>query len=120
MKMIYGIILQKLIYPVYILKVKTMEQEMKKFVILTLTAVFLFTMSISLSGCDLGGLYPEPNQNPTPEPKPKPEPSPEPDPAIAGYKFPFDFSVEGLYGETVTGEDLGEKELFMVYLWAVW
>jgi len=119
---------------------------MRKIAILTLTAVFLLTMSLFLSGCNFDELFPdvtsgsspeekaevtpsptpeplpEPKPEPTPEPKPEPKPekTPTPEPVIAGYKFPFSFSIEGLYGETVTEEDLGEKELFMVYLWAVW
>jgi len=36
-----------------------------------------------------------------------------------GY-FPFSFSVHDLYGNTVTEESMGEKQLFFVHLWATW
>jgi len=43
-----------------------------------------------------------------------------PEPVPAAGSFPFNISSEDLYGNIVTGDDLGEKELFFAYLWAVW
>ena len=34
--------------------------------------------------------------------------------------FPFAFAAEDLFGNMVTHEDLGNKELFVVHLWATW
>ena len=34
--------------------------------------------------------------------------------------FPFAFSAEDIYGNTVTEASLGEKELFFIYYWATW
>jgi len=36
------------------------------------------------------------------------------------FAFPYKFSAEDLYGNTVTEESLGEKELFFVHYWATW
>jgi len=65
---------------------------------------------------------PAPASESTPEPIPEstPEPAPEPEPVLTGKSFPFSFTSEDLYGNTVTGDDLGEKELFFAYLWVVW
>ena len=63
---------------------------------------------------------PEPTPESTPEPVPDPAPEPEPEPVLTGKSFPFSFISEDLYGNTITGDDLGEKELFFAYLWAVW
>ena len=57
-----------------------------------------------------------PPSTPAPSTPAPPPPTPEP----TGFKFPFAFSTVDLYGNTVTEEDLGEKELFVAYLWAVW
>ena len=63
---------------------------------------------------------PEPTPESTPEPVPEPTPEPEAEPVLTGKSFPFSFISEDLYGNTVRGDDLGEKELFFAYLWAVW
>ena len=56
----------------------------------------------------------------TPAPTaPPPPPTPAP-PAIIYSNFPFSFTSLDLYGNTVTERDLGEKDLFVAYLWAVW
>jgi len=34
--------------------------------------------------------------------------------------FPFSFTAKDLYGNTVTEESLGEKQLFFVHLWGTW
>ena len=34
--------------------------------------------------------------------------------------FPFSFTAQDLFGNTVTEESLGEKQLFFVHLWATW
>ncbi|MCL1877601.1 MAG: TlpA family protein disulfide reductase [Defluviitaleaceae bacterium] len=44
---------------------------------------------------------------------------PDEEPEIVGA-FPFSFSAEDLYGNEVTEADLGDKEVFFVYLWATW
>ena len=36
------------------------------------------------------------------------------------FKFPYKFSAQDLYGNKVTEESLGEKELFFVHYWATW
>ncbi|MCL2662980.1 MAG: hypothetical protein FWE83_06575 [Oscillospiraceae bacterium] len=65
---------------------------------------------------------PMPTQTPEPTPEKSPEPTPviTPEPDAVGFKFPFSFSSVDLYGNTITDEDLGEKELFFAYRWAVW
>ena len=65
-------------------------------------------------------LTPEPTPVPTPVKTPEPTPEVTPEPEVIGFKFPFSFSSVDLQGNTVTEEDLGEKELFFAYLWAVW
>ena len=37
-----------------------------------------------------------------------------------GFAFPYKFSTQDLYGNTVTEASLGEKELFFVHYWATW
>jgi len=118
---------------------------MKKPALPTLVLTFTILMILFLSGCDTGEINPEvtpphtsdetqtptPDQNPEPNntPEQKPEPTPErkpdltptptSDPVISGYSFPFSFSAEDLNGDILTEEDLGQKELFLAYLWAV-
>jgi len=36
------------------------------------------------------------------------------------HTFPFEFETKDLWGETVTHETLGEKEIFFVHLWGTW
>jgi len=113
---------------------------MKKFSKQILIVMLVITMTLFLAAC--GGDDPVPESTPaltpeatpaptpvlTPEPTPEPipvltpEPTPEvtPEPEVIGFRFPFSFSSVDLQGNTVTDEDLGEKELFFAYLWAVW
>jgi len=42
------------------------------------------------------------------------------DTAADTFVFPYNFSAQDLYGNTVTEESLGEKELFFVHFWATW
>ena len=39
---------------------------------------------------------------------------------LTAAMFPFEFEAEDLYGNTVTHESLGERELFLLYLWTTW
>ena len=109
---------------------------------LTLTACNVFDPDSGLAAVINAILRPEAEPTPTPEPEstpttaqtpaPAPEPAPastpepaqvqtpEPVPELIGSRFPFSFSSLGLNGNIVTEEDLGEKELFVAYLWAVW
>ena len=34
--------------------------------------------------------------------------------------FPFEFEAEDLYGNIVTHESIGERELFLLYFWTTW
>ena len=34
--------------------------------------------------------------------------------------FPFEFATEDLYGNIVTHESMGERELFLLYFWTTW
>ncbi|MCL2703026.1 MAG: TlpA family protein disulfide reductase [Defluviitaleaceae bacterium] len=34
--------------------------------------------------------------------------------------FPFEFTAEDIFGETVTRDDLSGKEIYFVHLWATW
>ena len=36
------------------------------------------------------------------------------------YPFPFAFTTEDLYGNTVTEESIGEREIFFIHYWATW
>jgi thiol-disulfide isomerase/thioredoxin len=60
---------------------------------------------------------------------PKPESDPDPDPDSNALQiadtpvwglFPFSFDIEDIYGNLVTTESMGEKQLFFVHLWATW
>ena len=52
------------------------------------------------------------------EPPSVPEVTPSPSANV--YTFPYAFSAEDLYGNRVTEMSLGQKELFLVYLWTTW
>ena len=98
--------------------------------------LMVITMTFFLVACDSGDPVPEetdkqiikatsepipePSQKPIPADTPEPIPEVTPEPDSVGFKFPFNFSSVDLYGNVVTDEDLGEKELFFAYLWAVW
>ena len=58
-----------------------------------------------------------PAENPIPLEPEIVEPTP---PPIAAAIFPFEFEAEDLYGNTVTHESLGERELFLLYFWTTW
>ena len=64
---------------------------------------------------------PVPNENgydDTAQYAPKPD---VPAPALlTAAMFPFEFEAEDLYGNIVTHESLGERELFLLYLWTTW
>ena len=58
----------------------------------------------------------------TPEPSPE-EPPPGPDPIESVHTrglFPYAFTAEDIFGNTVSEQTMGEKELFFVYRWATW
>ncbi|MCL2054919.1 MAG: TlpA family protein disulfide reductase [Oscillospiraceae bacterium] len=40
--------------------------------------------------------------------------------ALEALAFPFAFTAENVFGNTVTEETLGERELFFVHYWATW
>jgi thiol-disulfide isomerase/thioredoxin len=50
--------------------------------------------------------------------------APEPEPEITNdspyFTLPHEFTAADLYGNTVTHETLGEKQVFFVHLWATW
>lgn len=51
------------------------------------------------------------------------EPTPETEPADGQFPyapFPFAFTTEDIYGNTVTEAVLGEKQLFFIHHWATW
>ena len=115
---------------------------MKKFTKQMLIVLMIMAMTLFIVACNDGGHVPEADPEPkieaspepTPEPAKTPEPPPEPEPALTpeptpeiipepetiSFRFPFSFSSVDLQGNTITDEDLGEKELFFAYLWAVW
>ena len=41
-------------------------------------------------------------------------------PRLASAIFPFEFEAEDLYGNVVTHESFGERELFLLYFWTTW
>ena len=69
-------------------------------------------------------------QQPTPQPTTVPQGDSKDDnatpaetaaPAVAnGFIFPYTFTATDLYGNTVTEQSWGEKELFFVHYWATW
>jgi len=103
---------------------------MKKFAIQALSTLLILVMSLSLVACDVGDNVPDVSPEPVSKEKPESEPgvAPEPTPELStdqepeavGNRFPFSFSSVDLQGNTVTDEDLGEKDLYVAYLWAVW
>ena len=42
------------------------------------------------------------------------------DPLSTSAMFPFEFEAEDLYGNIVTHESFGERELFLLYFWTTW
>ena len=46
--------------------------------------------------------------------------APVPTPPSNYPTFPFQFTAQDLYGNTVTEADLGDKEVFFVHYWATW
>jgi len=118
-----------------------MKEKMKSQTTKTAALVIALIMVFTLTAC--GGsdtsiepaliATPEPTPEPvtvaTPEPAPEltpgptPEPEPEPDPIVSVHTrglFPYAFSAEDIFGNTVTEQTMGEKELFFVYRWATW
>jgi len=80
--------------------------------------MLVITVTLFLIAC--GGDDPVQETMPTITPEATPELTPEPEPDAISFRFPFSFSSVDLQGNTITEEDLGEKELFFAYLWAVW
>ena len=39
---------------------------------------------------------------------------------LTAAMFPFEFEAEDLFGNVVTHESLGERELFLLYFWTTW
>jgi len=108
-------------------------KKLAKRMFLVLLVITMFLFVVACGGDDpvqeatpeptpTAELTPEPTPVPTPTVEPTTEPIPEetPEPGVAVARFPFSFSSVDLQGNTVTDEDLGEKELFFAYLWAVW
>ena len=85
---------------------------MKKFAKHILIIFLAIALTLSLVACDGG--------DPVRESTPNPITEGITDSEAVKFKFPFSFSSVDLQGNTVTDEDLGEKELFFAYLWAVW
>ena len=87
----------------------------------------VLAMLMLLVACDLdepsaGG---DGTQTPSESGEPSVSPSDLPSDAPSGTvsepgEFPFEFSVADVYGETVTQQSLGSKELFFVHYWATW
>jgi len=105
--------------------------------------VFICCMALLLTGCDMlsGGLLSaieeaERNAASTPTRTPRPDRDTDPTPSQApgwggsgavqgaaspeASSFPFRFTAQDLYGDTVTEAALGDKEIFFVHLWATW
>ena len=67
---------------------------------------------------------PTPEAAPEPTPTPTPEPTPEaPEPVASVHArgmFPYPFNTEDIFGNNVTEQTIGAKELFFVYRWSSW
>jgi len=107
-----------------------------KFKILILTFIIFAFVFIS-TACDVLNPFPDfkpavtpelPSPTPvvnvtpdvTPEPTPDNTPTPGEQDVFTGRPFPFEFTAEDIYGNTVTEVSLGEKELFFIHYWATW
>jgi len=94
--------------------------------------IFCLVLLVPLSGCtdqsQTSGLPDEspPDEQPvdTPPPEtttPPPPPTEEPPDTYSSWGiFPYAFTGEDIYGNTVTETTLGEKQLFFIHLWATW
>jgi thiol-disulfide isomerase/thioredoxin len=60
-----------------------------------------------------------PVETPTPVPADTPTPDDTPMPS-SNASFPYSFTATDVYGNTVTEQSLGEKQVFFVHLWATW
>jgi len=88
-----------------------------KIKMITVTCLFL-AISFALSACTglpAGRLDDRNRTNVTEEQTPKTAES-----ETGMYPFPFEFTAKDLYGNDVTAETLGEKEIFFLHLWATW
>jgi len=106
--------------------------KMKKILKLRYITLILILMIFSLVACNSEipaetTSEPPPVVTPDPTPEPTVEPelideTPPPDDIIlkSGRPFPFSFTAEDIYGNTVTEASLGEHELFFVHYWATW
>jgi len=122
-----------------------MEVLMKKLLIISMSLV----LAVSLSGCFLMEDAPEapeekevpvsneapveappeappatpekaqPEKPPATPEKQDPDDNPDIDDTPGGL-FPFSFTAKDLYGNTVTEETIGKKQLFFVHLWGTW
>jgi len=89
----------------------------------TLIILLSLIISISIFGCvdpgDSGGLIPPGEPVVTDDPGGQ-EPSGSDEEELIWGLFPFSFSTQDLFGNTVTEETIGEKQLFFVHLWGTW
>jgi thiol-disulfide isomerase/thioredoxin len=93
-----------------------MKSKTKKITTLAIALI----MTLSLVAC---GGSDTPTQDPSLTPVATPEPTPGPDPIVSVHTkglFPYSFSAEDIFGNTVTEQTIGEKELFFVYRWTTW
>jgi thiol-disulfide isomerase/thioredoxin len=94
-----------------------MKKQKRKVLALAIALIMVFT----LTAC--GSIISTLSPSPTPAATPEPTPEPEPDPIVSVHTrglFPYAFSAEDIFGNTVTEQTMGEKELFFVYRWATW
>ena len=95
------------------------REIVKKTVIILLCLI----ISVSIFGCvdpgDSGGLILPGEPVVTDDPGGQ-EPSGSDEEELIWGLFPFSFSTQDLFGNTVTEETIGEKQLFFVHLWGTW
>ena len=82
------------------------------------TALILAAVLLLVSGCD-SVVTDEPE--PTPQTvTASPAPGDTEPPEITAASFPYAFNTTNIYGNTVTGAALADKELYFIHLWATW
>jgi len=91
---------------------------MRKLATQTLVMFLALAMIFTLVACTGSDTVPEDIPESKIKEEPTPEPTPEPEPTE--FIFPYSFLAEDLQGNPVTEETLGNKEIFLIYLWAVW
>ena len=104
-----------------------MKKQKRNIAALVLTFIIVFT----LAACG-GNNTPTDSSPPSPPPTETPSPSPSPndddkqpdvsDPPVVniGSPFPFAFTAQDIYGNTVTEADLSGKEIWFVHYWGTW